>query len=84
MSESQKEMILAHLQSGQSITPLDALNLFGCFRLGARIFDLKAEGHSIDMTLEDDGNGKHWARYSLAPRKPAMRCDKVGQGMLAL
>lgn len=78
---TQTESILAHLQSGESLTPLDALNLFGCFRLAARIKELRDEGHAIDMTLEDDGGGKHYARYSLA-RKPQMACAADGQGML--
>ena len=39
--ESQNKQIKAWLESGKSITPLAALNLFGSFRLGARIFDLK-------------------------------------------
>ncbi|OTP93786.1 helix-turn-helix domain-containing protein [Gilliamella apicola] len=38
---SQCERILIHLQSGKTINPLQALKLYGCFRLGARIYDLK-------------------------------------------
>ena len=45
---SQKSKILEALKRGETITPLDALNRFGCFRLGAQIFDLKAEGHDIE------------------------------------
>ncbi|MCE7856899.1 MAG: hypothetical protein DYG97_10195 [Ignavibacteria bacterium CHB3] len=44
---SQKQAILEYLLSGKSITPLEALDLFKCFRLGARIWDLKKEGHDI-------------------------------------
>lgn len=39
--------ILNHLQTIGPISPLDALNRYGCFRLGARIFDLKRQGHMI-------------------------------------
>lgn len=39
--ESQNKQLKAWLESGKSITPLDALNLFGSFRLVARIFNLK-------------------------------------------
>ena len=46
-SASQKSRILAYMKAGHRITPLEALNLFGCFRLGARIADLKEEGHDI-------------------------------------
>ena len=36
--ESQNKQIKAWLESGKSITPLDALNLFGSFRLGGEDF----------------------------------------------
>lgn len=42
-SASQTKQILAYLQSGNSITPLEALNLFGCMRLQARIYDIERE-----------------------------------------
>ena len=40
--ETQTDAILAHLERGLPITPLDALRLYGCFRLGARVWELKA------------------------------------------
>ena len=60
---TQSEQILNHLKSGHSITPIDALNLFGCFRLGARVFELKRSGHNIHSELCELDNGKHVARY---------------------
>ncbi len=91
-TDSQSSSILSHLQEGKSISPIEALNLFGCFRLGARIFDLKADGHDIAMEWETDGLGKKWARYSLglpavaapiAPtRSPSFATDGAGQGVL--
>lgn len=62
---SQQTEILAWLQAGQSLTPLDALRRFGCLRLGARVWDLKRAGHAIDVELVAEG-GKHFARYRLA------------------
>lgn len=62
--ETQNKQILEFLKSGQSITPLDALRLFGCFRLGARIYDLKREGYSIKTTIVHD-ELKHFASYKL-------------------
>ena len=61
---SQKTKILAHLSAGHSITPIDALQMFGCFRLGARIYDLKNDGHDIHKTMVQRGN-KMFARYTL-------------------
>ena len=64
---SQTENILAHLQK-KSITPLDALTLYGCMRLAARIQDLKDKGHKIITTIEKR-NGKKFARYTLIRSK---------------
>ncbi len=80
-SMNQSAQILSHLQSGKSITPKDALQLFGCFRLAARIKDLRDEGHAIQMTFEDNGTSRY-ARYSLM-QKP-MICAADGQGLLSL
>jgi galactose mutarotase-like enzyme len=66
MSDSQTAQILDHLQRGKVISPLDALHRFGCMRLGARIWDLRQQGHPILKEWETDGH-KKWARYSLAP-----------------
>ena len=63
--ESQNKQIKAWLESGKSITPLAALNLFGSLRLGARIFDLKNDyGMNIKTEMVEE-NGKRYARYSL-------------------
>ena len=45
--KSQKEKILIFLKKGYSITPIIALNLFGCFRLSARIGELIGQGFDI-------------------------------------
>ena len=62
---AQSNKILIHLMSGQSITPLQALDLYGCFRLSARIQDLEAEGYKIKSKLIDLSNGKRVAQYQL-------------------
>jgi len=77
---TQTETILAHLQSGGSITPIDALRDYGCFRLAARIKEIRDEGHPVEMVWETDGE-KRWARYSL--KRPVPACAD-GQGLLAL
>lgn len=64
MSLSQNQLIKAALENGESLTPMDALRRFGCFRLGARIADLKKQGLNITTTMENDGN-KRFARYRL-------------------
>ena len=61
---TQNHQILDYMAKGNSITPIDALNLFGCFRLGVRAFDLKKMGYNI-VTKTVSINGKHFASYSL-------------------
>jgi hypothetical protein len=48
MTQSQTKKIRKHLENGESISPLDALYNYGCFRLAARIYDLKEEGMNIE------------------------------------
>ena len=64
MSESQNKQILDYLEIGNKITPLEALNNFGCFRLSSRIFDLRQKGHNI-ITHKKKVDGKTFAEYSL-------------------
>jgi len=69
-SHSQCAAILAALQDGKAVTPIDALRDYGCFRLSARIKDLRDAGHDIE-TLTEAKNGKRYARYVL--RQPVQR-----------
>lgn len=54
----QDEMILGHLLEGKSITALDALTNYNCFRLSARIYDLKKEGYPIRSKFIEVGKEK--------------------------
>jgi len=60
---SQADRILKILQSGRTLTPLDALRDVGCFRLGARVFELKRQGYNI-VNLNQTGKNR-FARYKL-------------------
>lgn len=67
--KTQKDMILEHLEAHGSITPLEAQKLYGCMRLGARIWDLRHEGHEIirEIVEVSTRTGKaRVARYRLA------------------
>ncbi len=64
---SQNMRILHALKMNRRLTPLAALRLFGCFRLSARIYDLRMMGvaiHSGRRTLPD---GKIVAEYWVTP-----------------
>lgn len=66
---SQIALVLKHMQSGKEISPLEALNGYGAFRLGAIIYKLKQEGYDISTRLEylDKPSGRkgHYAVYRL-------------------
>lgn len=62
---SQNQKILKHLSSGKSLSPLQALGLFGCYRLAGRIYDLKRAGHHIETIIKSDDQGRTYASYVL-------------------
>jgi len=62
--QSQKDAILDYLSKGHSITPIEALEKFGCFRLAGVIFRLKKDGYDIETAMIKDGD-KWYARYRL-------------------
>ena len=67
---TQNQRILDYLKSGKTLTPLVALEKFGCFRLSARIFDLRSDGHNI-ITKNITNDKKTYAEYHLLGKKDA-------------
>jgi hypothetical protein len=63
-TDSQTALIKGWLLNGYSITQLDALNMFGCFRLSARIANLREEGLDT-VTDMVNVNDKRIAKYYL-------------------
>lgn len=61
---TQAENILNHLKTSP-ITPLEALEHYGCFRLAARIKELREDGHDIKTKTKILSNGKIVAQYTL-------------------
>lgn len=64
-NSTQSELILKHLQQGEPITALDALEYYKCFRLAARIHDLRKKGYKIISKKLTCGNGKHVSSYEM-------------------
>lgn len=62
---SQAGLILRHLQSGGTLTALDALDLFGCNRLAARVADLRNKGYNVKSRWLTLANGKRVSEYYL-------------------
>lgn len=73
---TQKEHILAHLKQHGIITPIEALNLYGCFRLAARIHDLVKDGHAIHSRPWITPGGARVSRYSYVGYPPRSRQDQ--------
>jgi hypothetical protein len=65
MKTSQNQQILAHLESGLSLTAFQGLAKFQCFRLAARISDLRRKGHDIKTDMIELNSGKRIAKYYL-------------------
>ena len=63
---TQNYKILNYLRRGGRINPLKALNLFDCFRLAARIADIKAWGEEIASEMvKNNKTGKRYKEYWL-------------------
>ncbi len=81
-AQSQRDMILAHLRSGKSITIREAFNLYGIQSLTKRLSELRAEGFDIIncKTLEDGIEVGVWSmRHDPYKNQtaPFVRGDKV-------
>lgn len=68
-TKSQCKKILEHMQSGKSISQYEAAQKFGCYRLSARIWDLREQGYGISKTMvtkkNEEGNAVSFAVYRL-------------------
>ena len=77
--ETQNKKIIAYLEDGNAITPIEAMTLFGCMRLAARISDLKRRGYIISKTMKTNGDSRY-AEYKLEepPRLASETAQEVG------
>ena len=76
---SQKIEFLKRLEAGAIITPLEALNEFGCMRLAARKKELEKEGYPIETIPVHTATGKTVAGYRLK-----RIIEKSGQVLLTI
>lgn len=53
---TQCERVLKYMQDFGSINPMQAIKDLGVYRLGARIYDLKKEGHPIRRRMVSGKN----------------------------
>lgn len=59
----QNKQVLNHLNNIGPLTPQEALDLYGCFRLAARVFELRKAGERISTSTVKNAEGNHFARY---------------------
>ena len=71
-SLSQKQQIKNWLLQGKSLTFLQALGMFQCARLQARISELRDEGLNIETEMILTDNGKRIAKYYI--KKENLQC----------
>jgi hypothetical protein len=66
---TQNERLLVHLNTGASITPMEAWRELGIYRLGARVFDLRKQGNKVEkktaVVMNRFGEECHVAKYRL-------------------
>lgn len=67
---TQCEQVLRHLRQEGSITQREAARRYEIYRLAARIYDLRRQGHQIEKEMETSDDGKQYARYYL--KQPAL------------
>ena len=60
---SQYTDILSHLKRHGSIDPMQALSQYGCYRLAARIEEMRNRGHVIFTAIIPCGQNKKRAEY---------------------
>lgn len=58
------------------VTSLEALTALGCFRLGARIWELREAGYDVRSETVKTAGGKHISRYVLHEQT---RLDRIGR-----
>lgn len=66
---TQTEQVLMYMQKHGSISAAEAIENFGCYRLGARIYDLRHRGYRIMRVMEHGqnryGDKTAYARYRM-------------------
>jgi hypothetical protein len=76
----QQESIYKHLKNHGSLSQLEALGVYGIYRLAARVCEMRRKGVPIDSENKTDANGKVYASYFINPEykwRTPVGSDKV-------
>lgn len=65
---TQRNLVLNHLRTGRSITPLEALGTYAIYRLAAVIRELRKDGHNIVTNIKRSIRQRPYAEYHLVDR----------------
>lgn len=68
-TQTQENAVLEHLKQQKSITPIEALQQYGCFRLASIIHKLKKKGYEIQTEIIKQDE-KNFAKYKLHGQMP--------------
>jgi helix-turn-helix protein len=71
MTQTDEILELLRERGSRGLTPLDALDSAGCYRLAARVADLKKRGHDIETRTYKTAGGARVALYVLRDPQPA-------------
>lgn len=69
-TQTQQLLELLLRRGYRGVTPTDALEVIGSFRLAARVWDLRHAGHDVRRDMIRLPNGKSVARYTLIAPPP--------------
>ena len=64
-TQNKRLLSLLRVRKSKGVTPLEALDEIGSLRLGARIFELRRQGHDIVTERVPISNRRYVARYVL-------------------
>ena len=64
----QAKTILRHLEKGKTISPLEALMVYGIYRLSDCIFKIRNAGHDVITHDRVDERGRKYGDYQLNQR----------------
>jgi len=61
---NQTALVFEHLKREGTITPMEALRLYSCFRLAARIGEIRQDGHDIQTVMRTRRRGGQVVRHA--------------------
>lgn len=87
MSMTQNAKLLAALETGRKMTPLEIWRELGIARASARVFDLRNAGHDIvsrEVVVRNaDGSQSRVAEYSLGSVQTTLLPNHPGRGVMS-